>query len=161
MSEDGIDTATGASTGRGPSRVPMVLSCAVAVIALVGGVLATAAVGGSTDEAEASDEANTEEAEAEPGGEVFLEPLQSFGTDPFFEDTTAMVAVEPISIGQRTEVLRAAEENRQPTQAISGADPGLYGGTRDNARCDRLALVGFLEQNPEKAAAWPRFKAST
>src|SRR5205085_2392504 len=32
--------------------------------------------------------------------------------------------------------------------------PGLYGGTRNYSSCDARKLVGFLKQNPSKAAAW-------
>jgi hypothetical protein len=37
---------------------------------------------------------------------------------------------------------------------VSGATAGLYGGTLDAASCDPGKLVDFLEQNPDKAAAW-------
>jgi hypothetical protein len=32
--------------------------------------------------------------------------------------------------------------------------PGLYGGTLNNASCDRNQMIAFLRQNPAKAAAW-------
>jgi hypothetical protein len=37
---------------------------------------------------------------------------------------------------------------------VSGTSPGLYGGTRNNATCDRQKLIDYLKANPDKAAAW-------
>jgi hypothetical protein len=43
----------------------------------------------------------------------------------------------------------------QPTPTgVSGTSPGLYGGTRNNATCDRQKLIDYLKANPDKAAAW-------
>jgi hypothetical protein len=39
-------------------------------------------------------------------------------------------------------------------RTISGAEPGLYGGSRNLGTCDTGLLVNFLEQNPDKGAAW-------
>ncbi|MGE3289081.1 MAG: DUF6777 domain-containing protein [Pseudonocardia sp.] len=38
--------------------------------------------------------------------------------------------------------------------SIAGDSVGLYGGTLNDAACDRTKLVTFLQQNPEKGAAW-------
>ena len=38
--------------------------------------------------------------------------------------------------------------------SVSGEEPGLYGGTQDQSRCDQAAILAYLEQNPDKAAAW-------
>lgn len=37
-----------------------------------------------------------------------------------------------------------------------GDTPGLYGGTRQAATCDRQGLIAFLQANPEKAKAWAK-----
>ncbi|GAA3228480.1 DUF6777 domain-containing protein [Actinocorallia longicatena] len=37
---------------------------------------------------------------------------------------------------------------------MGGDQPGLYGGTRKTASCDKDALVAFLQGNPDKAKAW-------
>ena len=42
----------------------------------------------------------------------------------------------------------------EPVDPVSGGEPGLYGGNRNNARCNRLELVGSLEADPAKAAHW-------
>lgn len=37
---------------------------------------------------------------------------------------------------------------------VSGAAPGLYGGTEVLDTCDKEALIGFMRENLDKAAAW-------
>jgi hypothetical protein len=37
---------------------------------------------------------------------------------------------------------------------VQGGTPGLYGGSRINAVCDVAQLIGFLEENADKASAW-------
>ncbi|MDQ1248765.1 MAG: hypothetical protein QG597_3138 [Actinomycetota bacterium] len=39
-------------------------------------------------------------------------------------------------------------------QTIPADTVGLFGGTLDTASCDKAKLVAFLQQNPDKAAAW-------
>ncbi len=38
--------------------------------------------------------------------------------------------------------------------SFPGSTPGLYGGTRNNAACDRDSMTSYLAANPDKAAAW-------
>jgi hypothetical protein len=38
--------------------------------------------------------------------------------------------------------------------SFAGGTPGLYGGTLNNAACDRAQMIRFLEANPDKQAAW-------
>ena len=37
---------------------------------------------------------------------------------------------------------------------VSGAAPGLYGGTEILSTCDKEALIAFMQENVDKAAAW-------
>lgn len=37
---------------------------------------------------------------------------------------------------------------------MAGNQPGLNGGTRNNASCDKERVITFLESHPDKAAAW-------
>ena len=37
---------------------------------------------------------------------------------------------------------------------VSGAAPGLYGGTEILSTCDKEALIAFMEENVDKATAW-------
>ena len=84
--------------------------------------------------------------------EVFLEPVNSahqeftpsVGTDVSTE-TVATTTSAPAATTTST---------RAGIPVVSGATAGLYGGTLDAASCDPGKLVDFLEQNPDKAAAW-------
>jgi len=81
-------------------------------------------------------------------GEVILEPAGDDGEDPFFESVaTASVEVEAGGVEDVT-------GSSDGVESLSGATPGLYGGTGDDAVCDPEALVGFLEGDAEKAAAF-------
>lgn len=40
------------------------------------------------------------------------------------------------------------------TVTVQGGHVGLYGGTLDQATCDKNQLVTYLQQNPDKGAAW-------
>jgi hypothetical protein len=80
----------------------------------------------------------------EASGEVFLEPISSTGANPFAPSVgTDMPDVAPPP-GLAT----------AGAQTFSGGTVGLYGGTRDNASCDRDRLVTYLDANPDKAQAW-------
>jgi hypothetical protein len=48
----------------------------------------------------------------------------------------------------------AAPSEAIAVRTIQGGEVGLYGGTKNNTECDKEQLVTFLEQNPDKAAAW-------
>ena len=81
------------------------------------------------------------------GGEVFLEPTGSPGRDPF--SGTVVVGNPP---GTKSQTPVGATGSSVPT--IAGRRPALYGGSRNEHVCDRQKLITFLQQNPEKAAAW-------
>jgi hypothetical protein len=78
--------------------------------------------------------------------EVVLEAVGDTGTDPF----TDSIATHEVAL--QTSV--TPTEDSGNGIAVSGGQPGLYGGTQDNATCDALSLVKFLEANPDKATAW-------
>jgi hypothetical protein len=92
----------------------------------------------------------------ETTGEVFLEPVGSIGPDPF----TGEVFVAPVELGRAAGLeptpLSAEEAETVGTevQGRAAGTPGLYGGTRDNARCDAAGILAFLQANPDKAGAW-------
>src|SRR5204863_5628304 len=89
-------------------------------------------------------------------GAVTLEPVASTGTDPF----TSSVAVGPVAIPARVQAITVATRKtlsanpKTHTLVATGTAPGLYGGTGDTHVCDQQQLVGFLQQHPDKAAAW-------
>ena len=87
-------------------------------------------------------------------GEVFLLPAASVGPDPFSETPLATPPDPSLATpaAESTEPLRPASD--APVEATSGARPGLYGGTRNQAACDPDQMVRFLQNNPQKAQAW-------
>ncbi|MCZ4087544.1 DUF6777 domain-containing protein [Streptomyces antarcticus] len=85
------------------------------------------------------------------GGEVFLQPAGSVGQDPFTESTaTAPGAQEP----QPTPTGPVPTTGTTATRSVSGAQPGLYGGTRDLASCDVEKQVRVLVAEPAKNSAF-------
>ena len=94
---------------------------------------------------------------SQAGAEVILEPTASTGTDPFTE-SVANKSVLELTSSPQTELAGEPVEgfagNGAQTESLSGATPGLYGGTGKEAVCDPQALVGFLEHNPDKARAF-------
>ena len=89
-------------------------------------------------------------------GAVTLEPVASTGTDPF----TSSVAVRPVAISGPVQAITAATRKtlsanpKTHTLVATGTAPGLYGGSGDTHVCNQQQLVGFLQQHPDKAAAW-------
>lgn len=99
-------------------------------------------------------------------GEIFLEPAAATGPDPF-TPSVAQASAPPASSGAvspspgaasaeppATAVPTAAASAVIAVRTIPGGTIGLYGGTKNNAECDKAQLITFLEQNPDKAAAW-------
>jgi hypothetical protein len=101
---------------------------------------------------------------AQGPGEIFLEPAAAVGPDPF----TPSVARQPVAttapfspsptvspVPTPSSVAPSATASAAiAVQTITGGSVGLYGGTKNNAECDMEQLVAYLEQNPDKAAAW-------
>ncbi len=102
-------------------------------------------------------------------GEIFLEPAAATGPDPF-TPSVATASASPVpsadlspstSVGPTassaagvTDAPSAAASAVIAVRTIPGGTVGLYGGTRNNAECDKEQLITFLDQNPDKAAAW-------
>jgi hypothetical protein len=90
-------------------------------------------------------------------GEVLLEPVNVPMAEPFTPgvgsstETAPTVSLPPIPIPTTTAPMA---QGQVALPQVAGREPGLYGGTRDVAACDTQAMIGFLEQNPDKAAAW-------
>ena len=112
----------------------------LAVVAIVGATIGFLA--GGTETAAAS--------------EVLLEPLTSVGIDPFTPTADTDPDPEPPEVAAIIEavLVEAATAPEAEVPVLVGTDPGLYGGTKDNARCDASAIIAFLEENPDKAEAW-------
>ena len=88
-------------------------------------------------------------------GEIFLEPAASEGPDSFAGE---LFGGEPATTppGDSTTPPELAPDASGPTpvSAVVGDTPGLYGGTRNNAVCDKERQLLFLQENGEKAAAF-------
>jgi hypothetical protein len=83
-------------------------------------------------------------------GEVLLEPINTQVPNPFTPRTTT--GTEP---SVQTAVMPAGVPARAASGGqVNGNAPGLYGGTGNNAVCDRNQLIAFLEANPAKARAF-------
>jgi hypothetical protein len=88
---------------------------------------------------------------------VLREPVTVPGPDPF----TTPVATTPSTIASTT-ITSTSTSTIAPTTtagpvviaSTSGGTPGLYGGTRNLAECNKEQLITFLEQNADKARAW-------
>ncbi|MEA2024650.1 MAG: DUF6777 domain-containing protein [Actinomycetota bacterium] len=95
----------------------------------------------------------------ETSGEIFLEPAGTPGPDSF---TGGEVFTEPVVATTApivtTTTAPATTLTTLPGQVIvegrSGDRPGLYGGTRDSARCDAAGMLSFLQAHPAQADAW-------
>ncbi len=94
----------------------------------------------------------------EPGftqaeGEIFLEPAAVEGPDSFAGE---LFVGETTTTDPAPTVVPAPGPAPGPTvvSAIVGDTPALYGGTRDNAVCDKEGQLLFLQQNGDKAAAF-------
>jgi len=87
-------------------------------------------------------------------GEIFTTPANTTGKNAF----TPSVAAPPPSRMPPTSTSSTAPPTtaagKTAVTGVSGNQPGLYGGTRDNSSCNAKQMLDFLTQNPGKAAAW-------
>jgi hypothetical protein len=85
---------------------------------------------------------------------ILLEAADSLGPQPFLDLLKGPVP----SLTPAVELVTAREEDPAPggvtVVALRGDRVGLYGGTTDDAICDRDQLVEFLQANPAHAGAW-------
>lgn len=119
----------------GGSKTGLIVGIAVGVVVLLIAVT-VAVVLLTSDDAEA--------------GEIFLAPATEVGDDPFTDSMSnpdnrpvASQGTTGTSAGGALEVRSAA-----------GSQPGLYGGTQNQAQCDRRQMIDFLLANPDKGRAW-------
>jgi hypothetical protein len=90
--------------------------------------------------------------------EVFLEPADSAGPDPFTEEIDVeggrKLASRPAPGAQTPDTTAPGASDAAAVPSAIGDNPGLYGGTQNIASCDPQQMKAFLEGNPDKAAAW-------
>ncbi|MEU4165489.1 DUF6777 domain-containing protein [Streptomyces sp. NPDC026665] len=84
------------------------------------------------------------------GGDVLLQPLAVQGPDPFTQPTDTTPAPRP----PVTRTPQSPETGTQRARTVSGATPGLYGGTRNTGSCDVERQIRYLAADPAKARAF-------
>ena len=130
--------APGTATPSPAPPTPRARRRSLSILATIATVLVLAAAGITTQLIKPA---------APGGGEVFLEPTGSPGRDPF---SGTVVVGNPPGTTSQTPVGATGSG----VLAIAGDTPALYGGSRNEHVCDRQKLITFLQQNPDKAAAW-------
>lgn len=84
-------------------------------------------------------------------GELFLESATSTGANPFTDSTaTRGSGKSQTTTGAPTK----STEGQTVVGTVDGSTAGLYGGTLNEASCDREKQITFLQANPDKAAAF-------
>jgi hypothetical protein len=118
----------GTATPKRSRRRLFVIVTAVLVVCLVGGAILVLNGGGLFST------------------EVEAEPIQTAGANPF------MPPVGTDQAGVTAPAQMTATTGQLP--AVPGNVQGLYGGTLNTSSCDPEAMISFLAQHPDKAAAW-------
>ena len=98
-------------------------------------------------------------------GEVFLQPVAAQGPDPFTDSTATAPSVPP-RVTRTPESAPTGSTPVRPTptgtvsapsgrmRAVSGATPGLYGGTARSGSCDVERQITYLTGDQAKARAF-------
>jgi hypothetical protein len=133
-----VDAGSSSRVDANNKNAPVWVAAVVVFVALAVGVVVVLVTRGGDD---ASESASTT-TPAVQVTELSLEPAGAAGVDPF----SASVAIYEKPL--------ASDATLASTPRVEGNQPGLYGGTQDQKVCDADALIAFLEQNPDKAAAW-------
>ena len=136
-------TPASTPTRDGGSRRPTVTQMIVVIVilAMLVGSLATALVMKDSN-------GRTSARRARP--EVFLEPADAPGPNPF---SRSVAAATPRALPTTTTTTRAPVV-ANTLVSVAGSQVGLFGGTLDTGSCNRGQLVSFLETHPDKAEAW-------
>ncbi|MEU9378937.1 DUF6777 domain-containing protein [Streptomyces sp. NPDC048255] len=121
--------------------VPRIVTALVAVVAVVALVVVLTRSSGTSDKA---------------SREVFLQPVADAGPDPFTESTAADQATPPPPPSPPPTASGTTGPTPAPTatRSISGASPGLYGGTRSLGSCDVEKQIKVLSGQPAKNGAF-------
>jgi hypothetical protein len=89
-------------------------------------------------------------------GEIFLSPASDPGKNTFTPNVGDPPPVTPTSAPSSSAVAATVPSSggSGKVASLSGGEPGLYGGTRDNSSCDAKKMLDYLNANPDKARAW-------
>ncbi|WP_353946241.1 DUF6777 domain-containing protein [Streptomyces sp. HUAS MG91] len=92
---------------------------------------------------------------ADGKGELFLQPVAAQGPDPFTDSTaTSDASNPPVTRTPQPAPTGTPSATQQGAREISGATPGLYGGTHALGSCDVEKQVRFLTSDQAKAGAF-------
>ena len=95
------------------------------------------------------------------GKEIFLDQASAVGRSPF--TASVMNPTPTVSATPLTPVTSPPGTGSGPPVITStpATTPGLYGGTRQVATCDKQKLISFLGANPDKGRAWAQVEGIT
>ncbi|WP_322657494.1 DUF6777 domain-containing protein [Streptomyces justiciae] len=92
--------------------------------------------------------------DTQASGELFLQPAAAQGPDPFTASTaTATATPSPVT--------RTQQPQQSGVRAVSGATPGLYGGTARTGSCDVNRQIEHLTTDPAKGRAFAQVAGVT
>jgi hypothetical protein len=141
----------------------MVTAALLAIVALIGivMVLTTKDDKGGTAGPAGTGPTVTIDSNVDPSAmkfnQVLLEPVNQPTVDAFTDDTRLGPESQPTvtlpDLPTDTVPTTSPGQTTQPPQ-VTGSQPGLYGGTRNNQLCDKEKMITFLETHPDKGAAW-------
>lgn len=94
-------------------------------------------------------------------GELFLESVTSTGANPFTDSTATGVGTSRTTTTAPTSAGATPTESQTVVGTVAGNTAGLYGGTLNEASCDRAKQIAFLQGNPRVAAAFASVLAIT
>ncbi len=80
--------------------------------------------------------------------EVFLQPKNAQGQNPFTPNVGTDASVPSTASGALTPTSGTS------LASYSGNSVGLYGGTLDQSSCNPQQMITYLQANPSKASAW-------
>ncbi|MGV9314301.1 DUF6777 domain-containing protein [Streptomyces sp. NPDC003691] len=131
-----------AEPGSGPEgpwwrRIPRTALIGIAAAAVIAIVLVLTLPGGGGGSGSAS------------GPEVFLQAAGSTGPDPYTA-STAQESTPPKETASPT----GPPPAENTVRAVSGATPGLYGGTEQKSSCDVEKQIGYLSADQAKNTAF-------
>jgi len=85
------------------------------------------------------------------GGELWLTAAEDPGHDPFMPPAASPPSAEPLP---GPELTPQGDGTEVVAQQQPGDQAGLYGGSLNNAECDREKMIAFLESHPAEAQAF-------
>lgn len=123
----------------------------VAVAVIIAIVLVTMGKGNSTP------------ASTSAGKEIFLDQASAVGRSPFTASVMNPTPAPAVTATPLTPATSPPGPGTGPPVITStpATTPGLYGGTRQVATCDKQKLISFLGANPDKGRAWAQVEGIT